>query len=49
MRIGYNFREGPENGQVNGLKFTHIITNKRFGTTIKVQRKEVKNTTGLYL
>ena len=36
MSSGYNFWEGPEIGQVERLKFTHIITNKRFGTTVRI-------------
>ena len=34
LRSGYNFREGTESGHANKLKATHLITNKRLGTTV---------------
>ena len=36
MSTGHNFMEGTESGQVNRLKYTHKITNKRHGKTVRI-------------
>jgi hypothetical protein len=36
VHSGYKFREGTDSGQVNTVKFTHISTTKRLGTTVRI-------------